>query len=87
MSALTPLGSHSHSHLSFSHALTYNTAQPPICRPERRMEDVIRDFGTVAARISTYGLDEGRVVRLQESAYFGHYDFLHKIHSLAVNRM
>ncbi|CAB1098114.1 unnamed protein product [Ectocarpus sp. CCAP 1310/34] len=51
------------------------------------MDDVVRDFGTVATRISMYGLGEGRVARLQESAYLGHYDFLHKIHSLAVNRM
>eukprot|EP00752_Nemacystus_decipiens_P003353 g3101.t1 len=48
--------------------------------------EVVRDFGTAVARLSTYGLDEERVARLQESANVGHYEFLHKIHSLAVNR-
>lgn len=50
------------------------------------MGEVLRDYGMVAARISTYGLDEDRVARLQHSAFNGDFVFLQQIHSLALQR-
>lgn len=67
--------------ISIPHSLT-----SPISQAFYTMDEILRDYGAVTARIGTYGLDEGRMLRLQQSAYCGHYGFLQEVHSLALNR-